>query len=194
MGAMHESLATAGQIDGDTAASRDAFIGNMRCVANAVSVVTTDGAAGRHGATVSAFCSVSADPPTVLVCLKTDSRIARLVKANGVLALNVLGAEQSPLAVRFAGGEDASLTAVQGRSDGVCDRFVGVALDARFSQPVLTGAIGFCGVVRQMHDAGSHTVCIAEVEALAQSDAQPLVYHDGGYQRIAPVAQEPQHG
>jgi flavin reductase (DIM6/NTAB) family NADH-FMN oxidoreductase RutF len=47
--------------------ARDPFIRAMRGVANSVAIVTTDGVAGRHGATVSAFCSVSADPPSVLV-------------------------------------------------------------------------------------------------------------------------------
>jgi flavin reductase (DIM6/NTAB) family NADH-FMN oxidoreductase RutF len=49
----------------------------MRRVASSVTVVTTDGAAGRFGTTVSAFSSVSADPPTVLVCLFAQSRIAK---------------------------------------------------------------------------------------------------------------------
>ena len=55
--------------------TREEFIEALRGVASSVSVVTTDGAAGRHGATVSAFCSVSADPPTLLVCLRGQSRI-----------------------------------------------------------------------------------------------------------------------
>ena len=66
-----------------TAAHRQDFINAMRTVASSVSVVTTDGPVGRHGATVSAFCSVSADPPTLLVCLNSGSRIARTVAENG---------------------------------------------------------------------------------------------------------------
>ena len=49
----------------------------MRQVAATVTVVTTDGPAGQAGATVSAFSSLSADPPSVLVCLKADTRIAQ---------------------------------------------------------------------------------------------------------------------
>ena len=56
--------------------SRDLFIKGMRQVASSVAVVTTLGAHGRHGATVSAFSSVSADPPQLLVCLRSASRIA----------------------------------------------------------------------------------------------------------------------
>ena len=68
---------------------RKSFISAMRRVASSVTVVTTDGPGGRHGATVSAFYSV-ADPPSALVCLKADSRIARSVSArNGVFCVNV---------------------------------------------------------------------------------------------------------
>ena len=55
---------------------RTAFIHAMRGVAARVTVVTTNGKAGQRGATVSAFCSVSADPPTILVCLNKSSGIA----------------------------------------------------------------------------------------------------------------------
>ena len=58
---------------------RTAFIHAMRGVAASVTVVTTNGKAGRRGATVSAFCSVSADPPTILVCLNKSSGIADAV-------------------------------------------------------------------------------------------------------------------
>ena len=73
---------------------RDAFITAMRQVAATVTVVTTDGPAGQSGATVSAFTSLSADPPSVLVCLKADSRIAKAVRDNGVFCVNILPVRQ----------------------------------------------------------------------------------------------------
>ena len=61
---------------------REAFIAAMRQVAAGIAVVTTNGPAGRHSATDSTFCSVSADPPTVLICLGTERRIAKAVEQN----------------------------------------------------------------------------------------------------------------
>ena len=99
-------------------ASRDLFIKGMRQVANSVAVVTTSGEAGRHGATVSAFSSVSADPPQVLVCLRSASRIATAVNANNAFCLNVLSHQHPHLAERFSGRHDSA----------VDDRFHGVEL------------------------------------------------------------------
>ena len=48
---------------------RDNFLQGMAHAASTVSVITTDGAHGREGVTVSAMCSVSADPPSLLVCV-----------------------------------------------------------------------------------------------------------------------------
>ena len=54
---------------------RKLFTEAMRHVAQSVTVVTTKGKNGAAGATVSAFSSLSADPPSVLICLRSDSRI-----------------------------------------------------------------------------------------------------------------------
>ena len=69
---------------------RNAFIHAMRGVAASVMVVTTNGKAGRRGATVSAFCSVSADPQTILVCLNKSSEIADAVAENSLFNVNIL--------------------------------------------------------------------------------------------------------
>ena len=90
-------------------ASRDLFIKGMRQVASSVAVVTTSGTAGRHDATVSAFSSVSADPPQLLVCLRSESRIAAAVSANGVFCVNILSHRHPHVAERFSGSHDAEV-------------------------------------------------------------------------------------
>src|ERR1700752_3118648 len=85
------------------AVGRDAFIEAMRRAATGVTLVTTDGPAGRFGVTVSAFASVSADPPMLLACINRKSPAAAAIAANGGFCVNVLSAEQSPLADVFAG-------------------------------------------------------------------------------------------
>ncbi len=82
---------------------REEFVGAMRNVANSVTVVTTNGHAGRFGATVSSFCSVSADPPTVLVCLNIEGQTAHAVAENGTFCVNVLPETEAETAKLFAG-------------------------------------------------------------------------------------------
>ncbi|MEM7269736.1 MAG: flavin reductase family protein [Pseudomonadota bacterium] len=156
-----------------TPVSRDAFIAAMRRVASSVSVVTTDGPAGRHGATVSAFCSVSADPPTVLVCLNGPSRIARLVTANGGFCVNVLPEGAEDLARRFAGAED----------DDAPNRFSG--LDTSGAQPVIEGATGLMCMLDQVIPMETHVICVGRVVEADLGGPRPLTYLDGRYGALA---------
>ena len=89
---------------------RTAFIHAMRGVAASITVVTTNGKAGRCEATVSAFCSVSADPPTILVCLNKSSGIGGVVAENGLFNVNILRNDQAMIARRFAGNDDGQVT------------------------------------------------------------------------------------
>src|SRR5579883_782108 len=68
-----------------------------------VAVVTTRLDDIVHGMTVSAFVSVSAEPPCILVCLHQGSRTADLVIRSRRFAVNLLAAGQQDLAQRFAG-------------------------------------------------------------------------------------------
>lgn len=153
------------------AAHRQDFINAMRSVASSVSVVTTDGEAGRHGATVSAFCSVSADPPTLLVCLNSGSRIAQTVAANGQFAVNVLPETERATAERFAGWRDQD------------DRFQGADWHEG-DCPALNGATVFFCTVEETSIAGSHHVFFGRVEAIQEGRARPLTYFDGAFHRV----------
>ncbi len=84
---------------------RDRFIGAMARAACTVSIVTTDGPAGRAGVTVSAMASVSADTaqPTLLVCVHHLSPAAAAIIENGVFCVNVLRCDQSRVSDAFAG-------------------------------------------------------------------------------------------
>ena len=69
----------------------------------AVSIVTTDGPAGRAGFTASAVCSVTDDPPTLLVCMNRASSAYASVAGNELVCVNVLSARQESLSRLFGG-------------------------------------------------------------------------------------------
>lgn len=157
--------------------SREQFIAAMRAVACSVSVVTTDGRAGRHGATVSAFASVSADPPTVLVCLRANSRVALMVTENGQFCLNVLGQSARHVAERFAGRDDGEMD----------DRFGGIEFaQTPGGQPALQGSTAFCCRIEQAIPSGSHVVFIGKVSSVHAQEIDPLTYMQGGFHRLIP--------
>ena len=160
-----------------TPAQREAFIQAMRTVASSVTVVTTDGAAGRHGATVSAFCSVSADPPSALVCLNAASRIARSVAANGIFCVNVLPQPRRDIADRFAGRHDAH----------VSDRFDGIEYTQTSGlPPAISGATVFFCALEESIGFGTHRIFIGHVVDLRQGGSDPLTYLNGAYHRVVP--------
>lgn len=138
----------------------------------AVSVVTTDGPGGQAGFTASAVCSVTDDPPTLLVCLNRSASVYPVFDANGVLCVNVLAAGQQALSNLFGG------------KTPMPERFAA----ARWSllvtgAPVLEGAtVSFdCRVTRRT-EVGSHDVLFCEAVAIRGSDkAQGLVYFDRRY-------------
>lgn len=146
--------------------ARDDFIAAMRGVANSVTIVTTDGPAGRRGATVSAFASVSADPPMVLVCLHGMSTIAKLVQENGVFCVNVLPEGASELAIRFSGATETP--------------WDGQDYDDT-SAPRLPGATTFLARVASVTTQGSHVIVFGEVFESHASGTLPLIYADGRF-------------
>ena len=157
-------------------AARDAFVAAMRQVAATVTVVTSDGPAGRMGATVSAFTSLSADPPTVLVCLKTDSRIAKSVAANGVFTVNVLHEDAIELAQRFAGAFD----------DETPDRFHGTEVTPTEFGPILPRATAFTCRLEQSYVHSTHLICIGAVTGISNAGEKPLTYMHGAFHVVRP--------
>ena len=158
-------------------APREEFISAMRQVASSVTVVTTDGVAGRAGATVSAFSSVSADPPTVLVCLFGESRIAKMVTENQAFCVNVLRESSAHLADRFAGRHDGDVN----------DRFDGVEMFGEAGEvPMISSATAFRCNVQQIVRSGSHVIVIGHVLEVWDGEDMPLTYRDGGYHKVIP--------
>lgn len=147
-------------------------------LAGGVSVVTSLDPEGEPcGMTATAVCSVSLEPPLVLVSLDRASGTHAGLRASGVYAVNLLSADQEALAVRFSG-------------EGGARKFRG--LDVRTSAtgaPLLEDVPGYvdCTVEREV-EAGDHTLFIGRVEDArirAEEAGRPLVYHLGRYGTLA---------
>ena len=154
-------------------ASED-FRAALGAFATGVTIVTTRGEEHPYGMTANAFSSVSLDPPLVLVCVKSFSEGANLIRENEVFAVNILAAEQEPLSRYFA-----SKDRPRGR-----DAFSDIAHQTAASgSPVLDGAVGYLDcALHATHEAGDHVIFIGEVLALGFShEVKPLLFHAGGY-------------
>ncbi len=158
---------------------QETFREAMARLGAAVTVVTTAGPAGRGGCTASAVCSVTDDPPTLLVCLNRDSDMHGLVTGNGVLCVNTLAATQEALSPLFAGVTGLKAT----------ERFTAGAWHAlETGAPVLEGAVvSFDCVVTQVTDIGTHGVffCAVAAIALGSPHDEALIYFRRRYHRTA---------
>src|SRR5262249_31527554 len=142
--------------------------------ASGITVVTTRDAAGKPlGLTVSAFCSVSLEPPLVLVSVDERSETHEGFKASGLFAVSVLAEGQDEVSQMFARGGRKKFAAVPMQTGAHRLRLVPGAL-----------AHLECSV-RAAHPAGDHTIYVGEILSLAVRAGRPLVYHRGGYRQLA---------
>jgi len=162
--------------------SQQKFREAMARLGAAVNVVTTDGAAGRGGCTASAVCSVTDEPPTLLVCLNRGGEMRELVKANAVLCVNTLAASQAALSPLFAGETGKR----------VRERFA----DGRWGvletgAPALEGAVvSFDCAVSQVTEVGTHSVFFCAVASirLGSAEDEALIYFRRRYHRTGATA------
>ncbi len=141
--------------------------------ASGITVVTAADADRRDvGMTVSAFSSLSLDPPLILVCVDHGASVAPVLEHCDRFAINVLSEEQEPLSRRFAERE--------------VDRFDGVAYHrGEHGIALLDGALAHLECrVHARYPAGDHTILVGAVEATALNEGHPLLYYRGGYGRL----------
>lgn len=159
----------------------EALRATMRRWASGVTVVTSAYEGRRAGMTVSAFLSVSLEPPTVLVSLHEGAETLANLRRSGFFGVSILGASQEAASARFSGWglpPDA-------------DRFDGSRVEVLPSGvPVLADAVAWLECkVSALHNTSTHVLVLGEVIATAaRAGAEgPLVYVDRGYRRLAPA-------
>ena len=152
----------------------DAFRSVLGRFASGITVLTTLDDAGRDvGMTVSAFCSVSLQPPLVQACVDHAASMYDALQHAERFGVNILGSEQEALSRRFADVESTH-------------RFDGIGYTRGENGVVLLDdALAHieCRVVAR-YEAGDHTLFIGEVERAAARDARPLMYYRGGYAQL----------
>ena len=153
------------------------FAEAMSAVANSVAVVTCRFDGRPWGTTVTAFASVSVDPPTVLVSLESGATAASAIGASRRFGVSILAEEQ--LAVARYGSAPGKPKFLEPFTE---------AGDRDGASPVVAGALvhldcELSGAVR----VADHTVFFGRVRAarLSPAGTSPLVYHRRDYRTLA---------
>ncbi len=152
-----------------------AFKKGMRHLAASVTLITTRHRDLRGGLTATAVCSVSADPPQLLVCVNKTASAHDPIAESGFFCVNILAPAHRKIAERFAG-----MDGVEGD-----ERFhdMGKWSTLTTGSPVLKGCpVSFdCKLVTEV-SAGTHTIYIGEIVDLTlDANATPLLYADGAF-------------
>lgn len=158
------------------------FADAMSTLASGVTVVTCRLDGRPWGMTVTAFASVSANPPTVLVSLRSDSPGARAVAATRTFGVSILSRSQTEIA-EFGAAPGAP-------------KFLEALVEPRDrngASPAIAQALAHldCDVVRTVEEA-DHTVFFGRVQAAHRRwGGAPLIYHARGYRSfLAPAPTE----
>jgi flavin reductase len=154
------------------------FRSGMARLAAGVNIITSTGPNGRCGFTASAVCSVTDDPPTLLVCTNRGSQSYDTIKASGILCVNAIAARHEELSMRFAG------------ANGIKDmaaRFAGAEWTTLVTgAPALADAnVSFdCRVVRNV-EVGTHDTFFCEVVAIREAGSpEGMVYFGRKFHRV----------
>ncbi|MSW83877.1 MAG: flavin reductase [Actinobacteria bacterium] len=134
-----------------------------------VTVLTAHGADGPTGMAANSVTSVSLDPPLILVCPAKSSSTWPEIGATGAFCVNIMAEHHADLSRTFAMKDT--------------DRFAGVSWHHRPTGPALDEAVAWIECrVRDEHDAGDHTIVVADVVAIeATEGAAPLLFFRGGF-------------
>ena len=149
----------------------------LRHFPSGVTIVTVKAEGEVHGLTVSAFASVSPEPPLIVVMIDQRHRAYGMFeKPDAVFAVNILAQDQVELSNRFAWVKNE-------------DRFAeGDWTTAETGAPVLADALAWLDcTIHSRSAAGTHTIYVGEVRAAKapRPDDAPLVYWNRGYRKLS---------
>ncbi len=144
-----------------------------------VTIVTTAHQQERLGITATAVSSVTADPPSLLVCLNRKTGTSNVVEQTGRFNVNLLTAQCGDLAMRFAGA--------QGVTGG--EKFdQGDWRNDAHGLPYLADAlVSLSCEVSERIEASSHLIFIGQIGDIRMGDGQPLLYEQSAFHALGPV-------
>ena len=158
------------------AVSPDEFRQAMSSLASGVVMVTSWVDGRPWGTTVTSFASVSAEPPTILVSLGSETTSARAIESAGGFGISMLGR--------------GNLAAARHGSAGGAAKFLEPFVDRRHrgGRPAIAGALAHLdGEVIERFGVADHTIFVARVrDADLGGGAHPLVYFQRDYRTLAP--------
>ena len=144
----------------------------LRSLVRPVAVVTAESGGRRFAMAATAFCEVSLDPPSMLVCINRSNATYAAIAAGADFGLNLLAENQEQVSRHCGGG------ALNEARFEVGDWLMEAGKPPRLADSCAAMVLR----TSQMVDQGTHAVVIGEITDLSCSRRlAPLAFHDGGY-------------
>ena len=153
--------------------SKDEFRAALARFPSGVTIVTTKDKDGKlHGLTVSAFASVSLEPPMILVCVHKRAGSHYAFEESGHFVVNILAEEHAAHSNQFAAQ--------------TADKFDGITYQNGIADiPVLENSLVALECrLAHAHEGGDHTIFVGEIECATINAGKPLVYWHGDYRKL----------
>lgn len=157
-----------------SAEHRATFVNQMRLVPGAVAIVATATDGQRTGLVATAWNSLTADPPTLLVCINRNASAHDMIKHAGAFSINLMPTQAL---------ETVAIFSAQRGLNGSDRFFPDEWIDGPLGQPMFQHSIAsFECTLEQMYDHGSHSILIGKVgEMQRPSLSTALLYLDGQF-------------
>ncbi|MFC3612631.1 flavin reductase family protein [Lutimaribacter marinistellae] len=158
------------------------FRRTMGLFPGAVTLITTGSGDLRRGITATAVCSVTDNPPSLLVCVNRKTGTCMEIARLGLFSVNLLGQDHADVAMAFAGAHGVT---------GPEKFDFGHWITCPQGLPRLSGALASISCkVTATTEAGGHSVFIGRIEdvAFADEDGGALVYAQSRFHRLQSVA------
>lgn len=144
-----------------------------------ITAVTTRFTDGPIGIIATAVCSLSAEPPSILVCVHKSASVHDAILEAGHFAVNLLSTRHRALVARFKQQRGAA-------------RFEpGLWTQLETGAPILAdAAVALDCTLLNTYDGYSHTIIVGAVAATRKggaSDAGCLLWHDRSYACSSPL-------
>lgn len=164
-----------------TTLDRTAFLQGMRRLAGGVVLITSTSPEGDEiGLTATAVCSLTVEPPSLLVCVNRNSALGRILTPGLLFRVNLLGPHHQDLAQIFGGMRQVPRE----------ERFNhGIWSATPSGIPLLRDAeASFLCKIGSMVSIGTHFIVIGDCldVTLPPTSYGALTYRDGAFHAIAP--------
>lgn len=159
--------------------SQETFLAAMRQMPASVTIIATAAGDSRFGFTATSVCSLSVEPPQILVCVNQETACHNAILESKAFSVNLISTDQADLSTRFSSPPE------EGRFE------TGEWSAGTSGAPILLNAVvSFECALRNQFDCGTHTIMIGAVIDAHLAAKPALLYCDGGYGRFASLSDD----